>query len=129
MGATRDIALNELPIRGLSINADAAGQSVAVAASDSGIIFINKEDAGLVTYTLPAVADCAGKWFWFYNAQTAADLKILGGTADVFIGGGAEAGDFMDTNASYTGDAAIVFGDGTYYYLLPLHGTWDTGNT
>ncbi|GAF71171.1 unnamed protein product [marine sediment metagenome] len=129
MGATRDVALNELPIRGLSINADAAGVSVTVAASDSGVIFVNKEDAGTVTYTLPEVADCKGKWFWFYQAQTGADLKILGGTADVFIGGGAEAGDYMDTNATYTGNACIVVGDGTSYYLLPLNGQWDTGNT
>ena len=121
----RDVPLSELNIRGIIVNADAGGQSKTVYASDSGVIFVNKEDAGNVTYTLPAVADCKGKWFWFYNAIDDAELIIAGGTTGKMHGPSSEgAEDNMTTSSNGVGDCCIVFGDGSYYYVIPLVGTW-----
>jgi hypothetical protein len=122
MGATRDVALNELPIRGISINADGAGQSITVVSSDSGIIFINKEDAGNVTYTLPAVADGAGKWFWFYNAQTTGEIVITALTACIVSATSTYTSLTTSTNA--IGDCGLLIGDGTYWYFFNFVGTW-----
>ena len=92
--------------------------------SDSGCIFINKEDAGTVTYTLPAVADSKGKWYWFYNAQTSAAIAITSGTASVFMGSDGATSSTMTTSTDAIGDSAIVICDGSYYYLIVLDGTW-----
>jgi len=60
MGLTRSVALNELPVRGLHVNAATAAHTIV--ASDSGVVCFN--DYGTdTTYTLPAVADAAGKLF------------------------------------------------------------------
>ncbi len=124
MGATRDIALNELPIRGISINAESANTTtINVVASDSGIIFVNKETSGVVTYVLPAVADGAGKMWWFYNGQTAYNI-VVKAPSNIFIGANTTSSTNMTTSGNLTGDSAIVFGDGTYYYLIEFVGTW-----
>ncbi len=127
MGAARDVALNELNLRGISINPVAASGgsgAVTVVPSDSGIIFINKYVTGTTTYTLPAVADCAGKWFHFYNAQTSYALIIDLNTADtdVLIGNDITNGDSV-TTAAETGETFWIVGDGSYFYVFENHGT------
>jgi len=62
MSATIDQLFNERPFRGTAINADAAGQAITLTADDAGLLFINREDAGTVVYTLPATSACKGKW-------------------------------------------------------------------
>jgi len=120
MGADRDIALSELPIRGISINTlTGADADITVVPSDSGILFVNKYTTE-TTYTLPAVADGAGKWFWFFNGQTSAEIKIKGTTACI-VG---DATDQYATGSADTGTCAFVIGDGTYYYLHEIYGDW-----
>lgn len=121
MGAARDIKLTNLPLRGISINSDAGGvTSIDVEASDSGIMFINKE-ASTCTYTLPVVAEGAGKWFWFYSAVTAT-LAITSPTAIVM--GFDSATRTTITSNGTIGDCCMVIGDGTNYYAFVIYATW-----
>jgi hypothetical protein len=117
MGATRDIALNELPIRGISVNPASTGSAaITVVPSDSGIVFVNKF-ATTTVYTLPAATDCAGKWFWFFNAQSTATIQITSGTAAVLVGGDhANYDNVIDSD--YAGASLLVFGDGSYFYYI-----------
>jgi len=117
------VALTELPIRGISINPDAGGVTVNVVASDSGVMFMNKEDASAVTYNLPAVADAAGKMFWFFNAQQTANIVINAPANTMFM-----ANDLAASSATATGEACgdcgFVICDGTSYYFFEFNGTW-----
>lgn len=127
MGATRDVALTELPIRGISTQTEAAGDgSITVVPSDSGVIFVNKYVTGNTTYTLPAVADCKGKWFWFYNAQTTKTL-IVDGDDTKMVGGGQAAYDYM-TGTADTGACGFVIGDGDFYYFFEIARDWSAGS-
>lgn len=134
MGTTRvqgqrDVALNELAFRGIAINdATANTDEVAVYASDSGILFINKY-AGTTTYTLPAVADCKGKIFHFMS-YVANNLVILGTTA-VIVGGNASAGviGLKVTLGGVIGGHGYIIGDGTNYYFFAGTGTWTYSTT
>ena len=126
MGASRDIALSELPIRGVSIQTAADGDgSITVVPSDSGVIFVNKYITGNTTYTLPAVALCAGKWFWFYNAQTTKTL-IVDGDDTKMMGGGQTAYDSM-TGTADTGACGFILGDGTNYFFFEIARSWTAG--
>ena len=121
----RDVALSSLPFRGIAINDDTLNTAaITVYASDSGILFINKNTA-TTTYTLPVVADCKGKIFFFYS-YVANDLVITGGTTDVMVGGDTSAVVDADkvTLGGVIGGWAIVTGDGTNYYALTGTGTW-----
>jgi len=122
MGAVRNVALSELPIRGISINADAAGTTVNVVASDSGVMFINKEDAGTVTYNLPAVATAAGKMFWFFDAQLTQALVINAPANTMFMGNDLAAS--TATSTAQAGCSGFVICDGTSYYFFEIYGTW-----
>ncbi len=124
MGATRDVALNELPIRGISINPESGDDvSITLVPSDSGVMFINKESTGTVNYILPAVADAAGKWFWFYTA-VAQKIKVSAPTSTMYVG---ETTLQTDTfSASAIGESGMCICDGTYYYFLEISGTWAT---
>jgi len=125
MGAARNVALNEMNLRGISINADTTTNTVGinVVPSDSGIIFVNKEVYSDVTYTLPAVADGAGKFWWFVNGQTSYNIVITA-PSNIFVGANNAAGTSMTPAGNNIGDAAMVFGDGTYYYLIEFVGGW-----
>ena len=118
---TRTVALNEMNFRGLSINTGET--SLAVAASDSGVIFIQNY-ASACTYTLPSVAAGKGKMFIFVNANTATSTVIEAGSA--LIVGTTTAGDPKQTLTSVAvGDAAIVYGDGTNWFWVNLAiGAW-----
>lgn len=121
----RDVALNELNIRGIAIN-DATNNtaSVTVYASDSGIVFIN-EYAGTTTYTLPAVADCKGKIFTFYD-NVGQTIDVVGGTTDKMSGGSASATTHADkvTSGGTLGDSCTIIGDGSSYFVIHYQGTW-----
>ncbi|GAF71174.1 unnamed protein product, partial [marine sediment metagenome] len=76
MGATRDVALSGLPIRGISIATLAeASASHTLVGSDSGVLFINKYTT-TTTYTLPSLVDGKGKIFWFLNAQSTGEIAV-----------------------------------------------------
>lgn len=126
MGAARDVALITLPFRGISINAHTASEVVAVTVipSDSGILFINKETSGTVTYTLPAVALGKGKIFWFYEGHATA-IKVAIATAHI-VG---DATNKVATGDGTLGTCCFVVGDGDYYYLFAIMGTWTVAAT
>ena len=126
MGATRDVALNELPFRGLSINSTGAGATVNIVASDSGVIFINKYVAGDCTYNLPSVADGKGKMFWFFQAQNSMNMIIAAPANTMFMADDLAATTANDKGTAIEcGDSAMVIGDGTSYYFFEIYGAWD----
>lgn len=122
MGAYRNVALTELPLRGISINPATNGAAtINVVPSDSGVLFVNKNATADCAYVLPALVDGKGKMFWFYNAQTTNNLTVTAPSANMF------ANDAQNTSvASYAvyGDVGMVVGDGSYYYWIEFGGTW-----
>ena len=121
---SRDVALNELPMRGLAINADADNtNSFVLVGSDSGIIFINKETGtGVITYSLPSLVAGTGKIYWFYNAQTTQEIAITA-PSDCMIGN-TNTYTTLTTTSNDIGDSAFVTCDGTSYYFFAIAGTW-----
>jgi len=123
MGATRDLAMTEMPMRGISINPESGGSAaITVVPSDSGLVFVNKYTTNTV-YTLPTATLCKGKYFWFFNAQATATIALTGGTADVMIGADDTAADTITDNNAI-GNWAFVIGDGTNFYVITGVGTW-----
>ena len=121
---TRTVALTELPIRGSSTNEDADNvTAISVVASDSGLLFINKETSGTVTYTLPTLALAAGKWFWFMNAQTSFALAITGGTASKIVYSNSTTASTV-TCATQAGECGMIYCDGVNYYFFEIYGSW-----
>lgn len=118
----RDVALNELAFRGIAIN-DATNNTAAVTvyASDSGILFVNKYITDHVTYTLPAVADGAGKIWWFFNANTTKNILVTAPSACMYHSGAAVT---TMTSPNAVGGCAFVIGDGTLYYFFEIEGVW-----
>jgi len=117
MAATRNVALNELNFRGISINA--ATNTITIVPSDSGIIFINKNTANSTNYNLPAVADSAGKMFWFFNGQTTQNLLITAPTSTM-IGDDSVTANTMTTAANNAGAGAFAVCDGSYWYMFDV---------
>jgi len=123
MGAHRNVGLSELPLRGISINPEAGDVSaITVVASDSGVMFINKETGNSCTYTLPAVADGTGKMFWFLNAQDTKSTIINAPTSTMMMANMATAS--TATSAGDIGECGFVVCDGTNYYFFEIYGTW-----
>ncbi len=123
MGATRDVALNELPIRGISINTLAGADAThTLVGSDSGVIFVNFYNSA-TTYNLPAVVDGKGKMFWFF-AAVAANIVVYGPAASTIYGDGAIGRTLTGTGA--IGLSCMVIGDGDYYYAFEIAGSWAT---
>ena len=128
MGATRDVALTELPISGISINAASGGAAaVAVVPSDSGVIFVNKYVTDHTTYTLPDVEDGKGKWFWFFNAQTTKTIIVTAGADTAIMVCTGHANYDKMTDSHYIGASGFVFGDGDKYYFVEIAPTWTAG--
>ena len=116
----RTVPLSELNLRGIMTNT-AAGP-VTLYASDSGILFLNTY-AGDIEYTLPAVADCKGKMFLFFNADDQ-DLKITSAAANISVYG--QTGITEQTSVTYSdkpGAACAVMCDGTFFLFLNFCGT------
>lgn len=126
MGATRDVALTELPFRGISINSTGGSATVNIVASDSGVIFINKYVDGDCTYSLPPVAEGKGKMFWFFQAQNTKNMIVNAPANTMFMGNDLAASTANDKGTNIEcGDCAMVIGDGTSYYFLEIYGDWD----
>lgn len=125
MGRTteRTTPLTEMNWRGFDLNDSSA--TVTVYPSDSGVIFMNAYTSGNTVYTLPAVADCAGKMFFFYNAKTDyyLTLDLASGDTDKIVCADSIVGDAVSCAAD-AGEWAWVMCDGTYFYVLEGHGTW-----
>ena len=119
----RDVALNEMNWRGLSINT--AETAITLVASDSGIIFLQNY-AIACTYTLPDVATGAGKMFMIVNVNTATSTVITSTTA--LIKGTYTAGAAKTTITSGAmGDSVVIVGDGSYWYTMAgFKGAWTT---
>ena len=125
MAATRNIALNEMNFRGLSINA--ATNTITIVPSDSGIIFLNQNTSNSTNYNLPAVADGAGKFFWFFNAQTSQNMVITA-PANTLMADDVTTANTLTTAANNVGYAAMIFGDGTNWFAVELGAlAWTTG--
>ena len=125
MAATRNVALNELNFRGLSINA--ATNTITIVPSDSGVIFINQNTANSTNYNLPAVADSAGKMFWFFNGQTSQNMVITA-PANTLMADDVTTGNTVTTAANNVGYACFAICDGTNYFLFELGAlAWTTG--
>lgn len=128
MGATRNVALTELPIRGISINdvaASGGSATVNVVASDSGVMFINKYITADVTYNLPTAALGAGKMFWFFDAQNTKNIIVNAPANSMFMGNDLAAS--TATTTAEVGCSAFVVCDGTYYYFFEIYGAWGNG--
>ncbi len=110
----RDVALSEMNFRGFSINTDET--AITLVASDSGIMFIQNY-ASATTYTLPAVAEGAGKMFRFCNINTATSTLVTSTTALIkgtYTGGAAKT----TITSAGVGDSVTIVGDGTYWYTI-----------
>ena len=114
MAITRSVALNELPIRGIHVNAATAAYTLVP--SDSGIVLFN--DYGTdTTYTLPAVADAAGKMFWFVNGEATTKTIITAPTACIK---GPQAAVCTTLTSKAIGDHCILTCDGTNYFVISM---------
>ena len=121
MGATRTIALNELPIRG---TCTVTGSTTTVVPSDSGIYFVDAA-TGTHTFTLPAVADCAGKMFCFVNRvnyNMAVQTCTATGSLDKMVTFNDATADKVtfQTASGKIGGGLKILGDGSYYYAFNM---------
>ena len=114
MAITRSVALNELPVRGLHVNAATAAYTIVP--SDSGIVLFN-DYATATTYTLPAVADAAGKLFWIVNGESAVATVISAPTACIK---GPQAAVCTTLTSKAIGDHCILTCDGTNYFVVSM---------
>ena len=119
----RTVPLTEMNFRGLDVNSTSG--TVTVNPSDSGVMFVAAYTSGTVTYTMPAVADCAGKMFMFYLGTTdyALIIDLDSGDDDKFVVDDSIVGDIV-TSAAEVGEWCWIVSDGTYFYVLAGHGTW-----
>jgi len=114
MAIARSVALNEMNFRGLHINAATAAYTIVP--SDSGIILFN--DYGTdTTYTLPAVADAAGKVFWIVNGEATTKTIISAPTACIK---GPRAAVCTTLTSKAIGDHLIITCDGTNYFVVSM---------
>ena len=120
----RDVALNEMNFRGISINT--AETAITILSSDSGIIFI-QHNASTTTYTLPAVADCAGKMFLFHNANGATATVVYSVAADI-IGKHTSGAVTQTLTSAAIGDSLTLVGDGTNFYAVEGANDWTHTN-
>ncbi len=91
--------------------------ATTVTPDDSGTLFVDLSTSAH-TYTLPAVADGAGKTFIFFDGETTQTTVItVSGSSDTLMGDDDAAADTITFPAT-VGAFAIVIGDGTNYYCL-----------
>jgi len=127
MGATRNTALSEQNLRGISVNPTAGTNTINIVASDSGIMFINKNNTANTNYVLPAVAASDGKMYWFLNGTTSAGFVITAPTNTLVMNNAVNANS-ATTGANTIGLGAVVVGDGSKYYLFELGSVaWSKG--
>ena len=119
----RTVALSELNLRGVIVNTTS---SATLYPSDSGITYVNTY-VGNVEYTLPAVADAAGKMFLFVNADDG-NMKITSPAADINAYHATPIS--LKTSVEYStnpeGASCAFISDGTRYLFLNFVGTEPT---
>ena len=114
MALTRSVALTAQEIRGLHVNAATAAYTIV--ASDSGIVAFN-DYATDTTYTLPAVADAAGKMFWFVNGEATTKTIITAPSACIK---GPQAAACTTLTSKAIGDHCVLACDGTNYFVISM---------
>lgn len=122
MGAIRNTALNELNMRGIGINPAAGTNTITVAASDSGIMFINKNSTANTNYVLPAVTLGEGKMWWFLNSIGGKGFRVTAPT-NTLVATNAVIKNYVQTATSNIGFHCMIVGDGSKYYLFQLDAT------
>ena len=95
--------------------------TTTVTADDSGTMFISLT-TGTHAYTLPAVANGAGKSWLFYNAETTQAISVAS-TAANMMGVDSATGTTITSDA-VLGSCLLVIGDGTNYFAFVIAGTW-----
>ena len=116
------VLLGLVPLFRAVVRSATDASTCTVTPDDSGTLFVSLSTAA-IKYTLPAVADGAGKCFGFFAAGTTSQsVKVASTAANLFGGDG--AANIVATSASNFADSCLVIGDGTYYYLLAFGGTW-----
>lgn len=124
MSNAPDVLFGLVPLIRAIVRSSTTAANVTITPDDSGTLFVNLATNAAITYTLPSVTDCAGKCFAFFNGQTSKATIVTGGTDY----GKMMADDHADydyvTSAEEVGECCLVMGDGTYVYVLPIHGTW-----
>lgn len=99
--------------------------ATTVTEDDSGTMFINLSTTGAHTYTLPSVANGAGKYWWFFNGQTSYAFVISDpDSADSIMANDDTSADTL-TSPAEVGSWALVIGDGTDYFALVGGGETD----
>lgn len=118
------VLMGLVPLTRAVVRSSTSATATTVTADDSGSFFVNLSTSAH-TYTLPAVADGAGKCWWFFNGDGTTTIAITSGTASIMLCDDAAA--TTNTSAAHAiGDCCMVIGDGTYYYCIEIHGTWTT---
>jgi len=117
------VLLGLTPLFRAVVRSSTTATATTVTADDSGTLFVNLSTSAH-TYTLPAVADGAGKCWWFYNGDGTTTIAVTSGTADVMMCDDDAAATTNTSAAHAVSDCLMVLGDGTYYYSFELHGTW-----
>ena len=100
------------------------GATVALTASQSGGVFINRSTSGSPSWTLPT--NVAGLTYTFYTANTTAGFTVTGGTikAKTTATGTAISGTTL-TNTQATavvGDTITLVADGTNWIMISQSG-------
>ncbi len=113
----------DVPLIRAVVRSATTDTAVTVTPDDSGTMFVSLSTTGNVTYTLPTVANAAGKTWIFFNGCTSYAIVVTGGTAAVMMADDRTNYDYV-TSAAEVGEWCIVTCDGTNYYVLAGHGTW-----
>ena len=114
------VLLGGVPLMRAIVTGATGDTATTVTADDSGSMFVSLATAEH-TYTLPAVADCKGKFFWFYQADTTAAVIVTSAAADMY---GGDTTGTAATSASALGNCALILSDGTNFYLISVAGPW-----
>lgn len=110
-----------VPLIRATVRSAATGNlTTTVTPDDSGTMFISLT-TGTHAYTLPAVADAAGKHFIFFDGETTQSITVTSPANDIM--GNNTTADVATSNADL-GDCLMVFSDGTNYFKFVLAGTW-----
>lgn len=108
--------MGHVPLFRAIVTSTVSATATTVTPDDSGTLFIDASTS-THTYTLPAVADCKGKAFWFSKVADAV-MIVSGETADKMIAFNDAAADYISfqTASERIGAALLVVGDGNYYF-------------
>lgn len=109
------------------VRSESTTTATSVEGDDSGTMFVNMGTSGTHTYTLPLLADGAGKCWIFFNGQKSNAIKIAcdGAETDKIIGVDDLTADYIQSGA-VAGDACTIVCDGTWFYCFTSSGAVST---